>query len=114
MLWSCRAQSERFGTQIYSETVNKVDLSQRPFKVYTDEKQVLANTIIVATGRLPGYIAGLGRSSRNTSRQHTTRLCCGPGCGCLKNTELLMKSAVAGKTTFTAHRGVHALWRASV
>jgi thioredoxin reductase (NADPH) len=45
-----RAQSERFGTRIFSETVTKVDLSRRPFKVWTDEKAVLADTVIVATG----------------------------------------------------------------
>jgi thioredoxin reductase (NADPH) len=45
-----RAQSERFGTQIFSETVTKVDLSSRPFKITTDEKDVVADTIIIATG----------------------------------------------------------------
>ena len=45
-----RAQSERFGTKIFSETVNKVDFSQRPFKVMTDEKDVYADTVIIATG----------------------------------------------------------------
>ena len=45
-----RAQSERFGTQIFSETVTKVDLSRRPFKVWTDRKSVEADTVIVATG----------------------------------------------------------------
>src|SRR4026209_913303 len=32
-----RAQSERFGTKIYTETVNKLDLSKRPFHYVTDE-----------------------------------------------------------------------------
>ena len=36
---TCRAQSERFGTKIFSETVTKVDLAVRPFKVYTSEKE---------------------------------------------------------------------------
>jgi len=45
-----RAQSERFGTQIFSETVTKVDLSSRPFKITTDEKDVVADTIIISTG----------------------------------------------------------------
>ena len=45
-----RAQIERFGTQIFSETVTKVDLSSRPFKITTDEKDVVADTIIIATG----------------------------------------------------------------
>ena len=45
-----RAQSEKFGTRIYSETVTKVDLSRRPFRVWTAEKEVTADTVIVATG----------------------------------------------------------------
>lgn len=45
-----RAQSEKFGTRIFSETVTRVDLSQRPFRVWTSEKEVAADTIIVATG----------------------------------------------------------------
>jgi thioredoxin reductase (NADPH) len=45
-----RAQSARFGTKIFSETVTKVDLSRRPFKVTTDEKEVEADTLIIATG----------------------------------------------------------------
>ncbi|XP_075656513.1 thioredoxin reductase 2-like isoform X2 [Castanea sativa] len=46
----CRKQSLRFGTQILTETVNKVDFSTTPFKVFTDSKTVIANSIIVATG----------------------------------------------------------------
>lgn len=45
-----RAQSEKFGTRIFSETVTKVDLARRPFRVWTNEKEVTADTVIVATG----------------------------------------------------------------
>lgn len=52
-----REQSERFGTKIYTETVTKLDLSRRPFTIWTDEKEVTAHTVIMATGavakRLP-------------------------------------------------------------
>jgi thioredoxin reductase (NADPH) len=52
-----REQSLRFGTQIFSETVTKTDFSKRPFLVSTDEKEVEAETVIIATGavarRLP-------------------------------------------------------------
>ncbi|KAF6244145.1 hypothetical protein COO60DRAFT_1599966 [Scenedesmus sp. NREL 46B-D3] len=39
-----REQSLRFGTRIFTETVNKADLSRRPFKLWTDEKEVTAQT----------------------------------------------------------------------
>lgn len=49
-----RAQSLRFGTEIKTETISKVDLSSRPFKLwregYEDEAPELAEVIIVATG----------------------------------------------------------------
>lgn len=46
----CRAQSVRFGTQIYTETVTKVDFSKSPFKIISDDRTVLADAVIVATG----------------------------------------------------------------
>ncbi|KAB1224015.1 Thioredoxin reductase 2 [Morella rubra] len=46
----CRNQSLRFGTQILTETVNKVDFSTTPFKVFADSKTVIADSVIVATG----------------------------------------------------------------
>ncbi|KAG2434357.1 hypothetical protein HYH02_012373 [Chlamydomonas schloesseri] len=45
-----REQSERFGTRIYSETVESIDTSRRPFTVRTADKEVTADTLIVATG----------------------------------------------------------------
>lgn len=60
-----RAQSERFGTQIFSETVTKVDLSSRPFKVCTDEKEVTANTVIIATGAVARRLVFPGSDEDN-------------------------------------------------
>jgi thioredoxin reductase (NADPH) len=45
-----RAQSVRFGTEILTETVMTADLSRRPFRVKTDEREVTAEALIVATG----------------------------------------------------------------
>jgi thioredoxin reductase (NADPH) len=45
-----RKQSERFGTKIFTETVTKCDFSKRPFLIKTDDKEVLAETVIIATG----------------------------------------------------------------
>lgn len=45
-----RAQSIKFGTEIFTETVTHVDFSERPFKLYTDSKEIHAKTVIVATG----------------------------------------------------------------
>ncbi|HSK00853.1 MAG TPA: thioredoxin-disulfide reductase [Kofleriaceae bacterium] len=45
-----RAQSVRFGTRVFTETVIKVDLSRRPFRYWTDEREGAAKVIVVATG----------------------------------------------------------------
>lgn len=50
-----RAQSERFGTKILSETIEKVDFNSRPFKLwpeYADAEGgfVTADAVIIATG----------------------------------------------------------------
>lgn len=48
-----RAQSERFGTEIISETIATLDLSSRPFKYTTEwspEDTRTADSVIIATG----------------------------------------------------------------
>ncbi|DBB01346.1 TPA: Thioredoxin reductase 1 [Trebouxia sp. C0004] len=55
-----RAQSERFGTRIFSETVEEVDFSQRPFKVKTHSHQAEATTLIIATGAVAKRLAFKG------------------------------------------------------
>lgn len=45
-----RAQSERFGTTIHTETVNELDLSSRPFHFKADSQEGTADSIIIATG----------------------------------------------------------------
>jgi thioredoxin reductase (NADPH) len=45
-----KGQSERFGTEIISADVERVDFSKRPFKVWTDSAELEAQTIIIATG----------------------------------------------------------------
>lgn len=54
MMDKFRAQSVRFGTVIHTETISKVDLSSRPFKLWREghenEEPELAKVIIVATG----------------------------------------------------------------
>lgn len=43
-------QAVRFGTRIFSEVVQSVDFSQRPFTIHTDKQSVTADAVIVATG----------------------------------------------------------------
>jgi thioredoxin reductase (NADPH) len=45
-----KKQSERFGTQIISADVERVDFSKRPFVIETDEAKYEAQSVIIATG----------------------------------------------------------------
>ena len=56
----CRKQSLHFGTQILTKTVNKVDFSITPFKVFTDSKAVIADSIIVAIGAVAKRLDSAG------------------------------------------------------
>jgi thioredoxin reductase (NADPH) len=45
-----RAQADRFGTQIIDDVVTRVDLRERPFLVEAGQRQMRAESVIVATG----------------------------------------------------------------
>ncbi|KAL3235095.1 Thioredoxin reductase 1 [Nakaseomyces bracarensis] len=49
-----RAQSAKFGTEIITETISKVDLSAKPFKLWTefneDGEPITTDAIVMATG----------------------------------------------------------------
>ena len=50
MMAQFRAQAERFGTEFVTDDVTRVDFSERPFKVYVEDEEYRAETVIVATG----------------------------------------------------------------
>ena len=67
-----RAQAERFGVDIRTGIVTKVDFSERPYKItIDDEKQIEAETVIISTGASAKYLglddekkyAGMGVSA---------------------------------------------------
>ena len=60
-----RKQSLRFGTNIVTETVNRLDLSTRPFKIYTDSVTVEAQTVIIATGAVARRMEFKGSGEEN-------------------------------------------------
>ena len=49
-------QAEHFGAVTEFASANSVDLSQRPFKVETDNGDYLADTLIVGTGASPNHL----------------------------------------------------------
>ncbi|TGK05539.1 thioredoxin-disulfide reductase [Leptospira langatensis] len=45
-----REQSEKYGTKIFTQTITKVDFSKRPFRLWSDDELIEAETVIIATG----------------------------------------------------------------
>ena len=67
-----RAQAERFGVEIRTGIVTKVDFSERPYKITIDDEKTLeAETVIISTGASAKYLgledeqkyAGMGVSA---------------------------------------------------
>ena len=45
-----RKQAERFGTEMVGEDVTEVDFSKRPFTIKSEQREVQAKAVIIATG----------------------------------------------------------------
>src|ERR671932_1312500 len=50
MMVDFRRQAERFGAEFVTDDVTRVDLSERPFRVFVGDDEHLAESVIVATG----------------------------------------------------------------
>ncbi len=58
MMAELRQQAERFGTEVRSGLITKVDFSQRPFRLEVENgsHEVLADTVIISTGATARYL----------------------------------------------------------
>ncbi|MDX2344962.1 MAG: thioredoxin-disulfide reductase [Acidimicrobiia bacterium] len=67
-----RKQAERFETRIMSSDVTKVDFSARPFKLWVDDDEYSADTVIISTGASARW---LGLESETRLRGHGVSAC---------------------------------------
>ncbi|HBG24670.1 MAG: thioredoxin-disulfide reductase [Bacteroidetes bacterium GWF2_41_61] len=73
MMEHLKEQAQRFGTDVRFGIISKADLSKRPFKVVVDdEKEIVAETIIISTGATAKY---LGMESEETFRGQGVSAC---------------------------------------
>jgi len=56
LMMKMQEHAKGFGCTIKSEEVTKVDFSQRPFTVWTDNAEFKAHSIIITTGATPKYL----------------------------------------------------------
>ncbi|WP_136605624.1 thioredoxin-disulfide reductase [Paenibacillus dokdonensis] len=71
-----RKQAERFGAEFYTGWVNKVDLSDRPFKLQVEGKgEIATETLIISTGASAKYL-GIPNEQENIGRGVSTCATC--------------------------------------
>ncbi|MBU2575649.1 thioredoxin-disulfide reductase [Patescibacteria group bacterium] len=62
-----RKQAEKFGAEIMDAKVDKVDFKERPFKIWSADKEYNANIVIIATGASAVWL-GLENEARLKGR----------------------------------------------
>jgi thioredoxin reductase (NADPH) len=72
LMTALRDQAERFGTEIVTADVTRVDFSERPFGVWVGDDEHRAETVIIATGASARW---LGLDSEDRLRGHGVSSC---------------------------------------
>jgi thioredoxin reductase (NADPH) len=67
MMAEFRRQAERFGTEFVTDNVSRVDFSERPFRVWVEDEEYQARSVIVATGASARWL-GLDSEERLKGR----------------------------------------------
>lgn len=63
MMQAFREQAARFGTRFLREDVTRIDFSKRPFTLVSDENEISAKAVIIATGARANWL-GLPNEKR--------------------------------------------------
>ena len=77
MMMQLREQAERFGLEVQDRNVERVDLSERPFKVYTEGEEFLTHAIIVSTGAESIWLGAEGEEAQKGRGISTCATCDG-------------------------------------
>jgi len=72
MMGEFRRQAERFGTDFVTDDVTRVDFSERPFRVWVEDEEYQARSVIIATGASARW---LGLESEQRLKNHGVSAC---------------------------------------
>lgn len=77
MMVQLREQAERFGLEVHDKNVEKVDVSNRPFKVWVEGEEYLAQTLIICTGAEAIWLGAEGEDAQKGRGISTCATCDG-------------------------------------
>ena len=77
MMLELREQAERFGLQVQDKNVEKVDFSERPYKVWVEGKEFRSESIIICTGAESIWLGGEGEDAQKGRGISTCATCDG-------------------------------------
>jgi thioredoxin reductase (NADPH) len=63
MMAEFRRQAERFGTEFITDDVTRIDLSERPFRVWVEDTEYRAKTVVIATGASARWLGLAGEQT---------------------------------------------------
>jgi thioredoxin reductase (NADPH) len=72
MMGEFRRQAERFGTDFVTDDVTRIDFSARPFRVWVEDEEYQARSVIIATGASARW---LGLESEDRLKNHGVSAC---------------------------------------
>ena len=87
MMAHFRRQAERFGTEFITDDVTRVDFSERPFRVWVEDTEYRARTVVVATGASARW---LGLPGEQTYQGRGVSACATCDGAFFKNSELIV------------------------
>jgi len=72
MMADFRRQAERFGTEFVTDDVTKVDFGEEPFRVWVEDEEIQARSVVIATGASARW---LGLESEERLKGHGVSAC---------------------------------------
>ncbi len=77
MMMHLREQAERFGLEVQDKNVERVDVSERPFKVWVEGEEFRAQTLIICTGAEAIWLGAEGEDAQKGRGISTCATCDG-------------------------------------
>ena len=77
MMIDMREQAERFGLEVHDKNVERVDLSERPFRVWVEGEEFKAHSLIICTGAEAIWLGAEGEEEQKGRGISTCATCDG-------------------------------------